>query len=161
MKDEKKYVDGSAIRLQFDYDVLNKISFFTVCGFPLGVNSGDLTDVSFAASSFNVLHEPRAARLNRVIGGGAWCAQKNTPGEYLEIDLGQKSYVTGISTQGKHGQDRKWVTEYELYHRPDIKSAYRPYKFANGTTKVSIVIYLFIYLLIYLFIYLLLFVCEV
>ena len=117
------------------------------------MNSGDLTDVSFAASSFNVLHEPRAARLNRVIGGGAWCAKRNTPGEYLEIDLGQKSYVTGISTQGKHGQDSKWVTEYELNHRPDTKSAYLPYTFDNGTTKVSIVVYLFIYQFICLFIY--------
>ena len=100
------------------------------------MNSGHLTDDLFAASSFKVLHEPGAARLNRVIGGGAWCAERNTLGEYLEIDLGQKSNVTGISTQGKHGQDGKWVTVYELHHRPDAKSAYIPYTFGNGTTKV-------------------------
>lgn len=104
------------------------------------MNSGELMNGSFAASSFNVDHEPWAARLNRVVGAGAWCAASNKSGEYLEIDLGQESHVTGISIQGKHGQDKKWVTEYALYTRPGISGAYLPYTNPNGTTRVTMVI---------------------
>lgn len=88
--------------------------FVSVCGLPLGVNNGDLKDEAVTASSYNVTTEPWAARLNRMIGDGAWCAGNNLTGEYLQIDLGEKKKVTGISTQGKHGKDGKWVTEYTM-----------------------------------------------
>ena len=90
---------------------------------------------AFTASSYNVSNEPWAARLNRVLGGGAWCALNNMTEEYLEIDLGQKHYVTGISTQGKHGKDGKWVTEYTLLYKTFPNSPFIPYQ-VNGTTKV-------------------------
>ncbi len=77
----------------------------------MGVNNGDLLEEAFTASSYNVSTEPWAARLNR---DGAWCAENNLTGEYLQIDLGEKEMVTGVSTQGKHGKDGKWVTEYTM-----------------------------------------------
>lgn len=110
---------------------------FTVCGFPLGVNSGELKNNSFTASSSIVTYEPWSGRLNRVAGGGAWCASSNKEGEYLEINLGKIVHVTGLSTQGKHGQDGKWVSEYHLYYRPSSDYSYVPYKLPNGTIKVS------------------------
>lgn len=78
------------------------------------MNNGDLLDDSFTASSYSVTNEPCSARLNRLIGGGGWCAANNITGEYLLIDLGEKKRVTGISTQGKHGKEAKWVTEYTV-----------------------------------------------
>ena len=78
------------------------------------MNNGQLLDDSFTASSYNVTNEPWSARLNRLIGGGGWCAANNITGEYLIIDLGGKKRVTGISTQGKHGKDAMWVTEYTV-----------------------------------------------
>lgn len=107
----------------------------SVCGLPLGVNNGELLNDAFSASSYNVTTEPWAARLNRVVGGGAWCAANNMTGEYLEIKLAAKSYVTAISTQGKYGKDSKWVTEYTLFHRLYVDRPNVPYT-VNGTTEV-------------------------
>ena len=78
------------------------------------MNNGQLLDDSFTASSYDVNNEPWSARLNRVIGGGGWCAANNITGEYLLIDLIEEKRVTGISTQGKHGKDTKWVTAYTI-----------------------------------------------
>lgn len=78
------------------------------------MNNGELSDEAFTASSYNATTEPWSARLNRLIGDGAWCAENNLTGEYLQIDLGEKKMVTGISTQGKHGKEKKWVTEYTM-----------------------------------------------
>ena len=111
----------------------------SVCGFPLGVNNGELPTDSFSASSNKLSSEPWAARLNRVIGSGAWCSGNNAIGEYLEVDLGHKCYVTAISTQGQHGLGGNWVTEYTLLHRLDADRPSLPYK-VNGTTKVQIFI---------------------
>jgi len=108
--------------------------FVSVCGFPLGVNNGELLDDLFTASSYNVNNEPWSARLNRVIGGGGWCAANNITGEYLLIDLGEKKRVTGISTQGKHGKDAKWVTEYTVSSANGLDNL-QPYM-VDGNIKV-------------------------
>ena len=110
--------------------------FVSVCGFPLGVNNGELLNDSFTASSYNINNEPWSARLNRVIGGGGWCATNKITGEYLLIDLGEKKRVTGISTQGKHGKDTKWVTEYTVSSAIGLNNL-RPYM-VDGKIKVGV-----------------------
>lgn len=107
----------------------------SVCSFPLGANNYQLGNESFSASSFNLESKPWAARLNRVVGSGAWCAENNAIGEYLEIDLVQKLRVTGIATQGEHAQRGNWVTEYTLWYRQHGNSPLAPYT-AGETTKV-------------------------
>lgn len=107
----------------------------SVCSFPLGANNYQLGNESFSASSFNLESKPWAARLNRVVGSGAWCAENNAIGEYLEIDLVQKLRVTGIATQGEHAQRGNWVTEYTLWYRQHGNSPLAPYT-ASETTKV-------------------------
>ena len=107
----------------------------SVCSFPLGANNYQLGNESFSASSFNLESKPWAARLNRVVGSGAWCAENNAIGEYLEIDLVQKLHVTGIATQGEHAQRGNWVTEYTLWYRQHGNSPLAPYT-ASETTKV-------------------------
>lgn len=106
-----------------------------MCGFPLGVNNGELSNDSFTASSYNVKNEPWTARLNRLIDGGGWCANSNMAGEYLDIDLREEKIVTGISTQGMHGKNGKWVTEYTLSHKIYGGDPWLPYT-VDGTTKV-------------------------
>lgn len=80
-------------------------------------------------------NEPRNARLNRLIGNGSWCAEKNLTGEYLQIALKDSKMITGISTQGIHHKDGKWVTEYALYYRDKEGSTFQPYT-VDGFTKV-------------------------
>ncbi|XP_022785986.1 uncharacterized protein LOC111326285 [Stylophora pistillata] len=108
---------------------------YQVCGFPLGVNDGELSNDSFTASSYGVGNEPRNARLNRLIGNGSWCAEKNLTGEYLQIALKDSKMITGISTQGIHHKDGKWVTEYALYYRDKEGSTFQPYT-VDRFTKV-------------------------
>ena len=119
---------------------LNLIHIFIcltiVCGFPLGVNNGELLSDSFTASSYGMSNEPWNARLNRLIGNGSWCAEKNITGEYLQIDLKHSKMLTGISTQGKHDKDGKWVTEYSLYYWEKEGLTPQP-QTVNGSTKVS------------------------
>ena len=44
---------------------------------------------------------------------GGWTAQGNAVTEFLQIDLGNVSMVTGIATQGNE-QKQWWVTRYTL-----------------------------------------------
>lgn len=99
------------------------------------MNNGELLNDSFTASSYNVNNEPWSARLNRVISAGGWCAANNITGEYLLIDLGKKKRVTGISTQGKHGKDAKWVTEYTVSSAIELNNL--QHYMVDGNIKVS------------------------
>lgn len=104
------------------------------------MNNGELLDDSFTASSYSFTNEPWSARLNRLIGGGGWCAANNITGEYLFIDLGGKKRVTGISTQGKHGKDAKWVTEYTLSTAHGLNNLL-PYM-VDGKIKVQCILFI-------------------
>lgn len=99
------------------------------------MNNRELSNDSFTASSYVVNTEPWNARLNRLIGSGSWCADNNKTGEYLEIDLVDRKILTGISTQGKHDKDGKWVTGYTLNYWDNGGLPFQPYT-VNGTTKV-------------------------
>ena len=105
------------------------------------MNNGEVPDDAFNASSYNLATEPWAARLNRLIGDGAWCAANNLAGEYLLVDLGEKKKVTGISTQGKHGKDGKWIKEYTMSWAHG-NNALLPYT-VNGSIKVRCILFFF------------------
>ena len=44
---------------------------------------------------------------------GAWSAYGNLVNQWLQVDLGRYSIVTGIATQGRNAYPQ-WVTLYEL-----------------------------------------------
>ncbi|KAK3732650.1 hypothetical protein QZH41_010256, partial [Actinostola sp. cb2023] len=88
----------------------------------LGMQNGDIPDSRITASSFGQsLYRPEQGRLHYQGDGGfklpAWEVSpgSNRIGEWIQIDLGSVTNVTGVATQG-NGQIAKqeWVTSYSL-----------------------------------------------
>ena len=92
------------------------------CSAPMGMENGQIRDAQITASSEN--DEDHAAvqgRLNFKAGRGktgAWSAYGNLVNQWLQVDLGRYSIVTGIVTQGRNAHPQ-WVTLYELQYSED------------------------------------------
>ena len=74
-----------------------------------------------ASSQADKYHAPFRARLRLRRNGrfkGAWCARHNNHNQWLKIDLGVPTYVTGIETQGRE-DSAQWVTAYYVYYSMD------------------------------------------
>lgn len=78
---------------------------------------------------FNRLHVDR--------NGGAWCPKQQIAEnviEYLQIDLGNITVISGIATQGRYGNGRgqEYTEQFRLeYFRPEL-SVWRPYRRWDG-----------------------------
>ncbi|XP_078667263.1 uncharacterized protein LOC144909086 [Branchiostoma floridae x Branchiostoma belcheri] len=107
-----------------------------VCQDPLGMESGAIPDRSITASStFGNHHEPFRARLNGVAGVGAWSAGGNGPGQWLQVDLGEATFVTGVITQGRQNSYAQWVTSYKLQFSVN-GTDWTTYAGSDGSDKV-------------------------
>ncbi|XP_048584003.1 receptor-type tyrosine-protein phosphatase T isoform X2 [Nematostella vectensis] len=84
----------------------------SACSSPLGFETGGLSIDSHMTSSSKVddSHGPSAGRL---YGGLSWCSATSSSSQYLQVDLGRVTKITGIATQGSPTED-KWVTQYSL-----------------------------------------------
>lgn len=51
-------------------------------------------------------------------GSRAWCAGKKSDSEWLLVDLGVASEVSGIETQGR-GEVEEWVTRFAVSYSTD------------------------------------------
>ena len=49
---------------------------------------------------------------------GAWSSRHNNHNQWLKIDLGRPTKVTGMATQGRQDTDQ-WVTAYYVYYSLD------------------------------------------
>ena len=90
-----------------------------------------------ASSSYNYNHGPDRARLNIYNSHGrtgAWVAKYRNTHQFLQIDLGAKSVVKRISTQGRYDANQ-WVTSYTLSYSQNGVRFY-PYR-ENRRTRVS------------------------
>jgi carbonic anhydrase len=91
----------------------------------LGLASERIPDYALRASSFAPNGEARRARLSGTKGIGAWCALNNEASAWVQVDLGNSTYVSGVGTQGKawdsEFESRKagYVTEYSVAHSED------------------------------------------
>jgi len=94
----------------------------SACIDPLGMENREITNAQITASSkFNAAHGTSNARLNFRAGGGktgAWSARTNDVSQWLQVDLGKKTEVTGIKTQGRQDADQ-WVTSYTITYSND------------------------------------------
>ncbi|KAJ8339369.1 hypothetical protein SKAU_G00361550 [Synaphobranchus kaupii] len=73
-----------------------------------------LPQTSFNSSSqLSNTHSPGFAKLNRRDGAGGWSPLESDKYQWLEIDLGERTEVTAIATQGRYGSS-DWVTSYLL-----------------------------------------------
>ncbi|XP_019641847.1 PREDICTED: uncharacterized protein LOC109483295 [Branchiostoma belcheri] len=98
------------------------------------------TTITASSESGTVVHAPTNARLNfkEVPGSlaGAWLAGENNVNQWLMFDLGQRSTVGVIRTQGRQSPTANdWVTSYSVsYGNSSGDDMW--YKDANGDTIV-------------------------
>ena len=93
------------------------------CQGALGIAHGLISDEQMSASSqWDTNHAANQGRLHFQAASGkgdSWTARRNDVRQWLQIDLGnQRTKVTGVATQGKHGQNQ-WVTKYRLQYGED------------------------------------------
>ncbi|XP_056149646.1 contactin-associated protein-like 4 [Lampris incognitus] len=82
-----------------------------VCDSPLVSN---LSPSSFRSSSqLSSSHGPGFAKLNRREGAGGWSPLKSDRYQWLEVDLGGRTQITAIATQGRYGSS-DWLRAYLL-----------------------------------------------
>ncbi|CAF97745.1 unnamed protein product, partial [Tetraodon nigroviridis] len=73
-----------------------------------------LPPASFRSSSqLSSSHAPCFAKLNRRDGAGGWSPLSSDRYQWLEVDLGQRTEVTAVATQGRYGSS-DWLTSYLL-----------------------------------------------
>ncbi|KAL9959225.1 hypothetical protein ACROYT_G036322 [Oculina patagonica] len=87
------------------------------CSSPLGMESGQIPDLAIVASSrLDQYKGPERSRLNLTNDGlfdGGWTPQYQNTLQFLQIDLGNVTMVTGIVTQGNF-KVNWWVKSYTL-----------------------------------------------
>ncbi|CAH3172634.1 unnamed protein product [Porites evermanni] len=88
----------------------------------LGMQSGKIKNRAItASSSFNHFHSAWLSRLHRVKRGryiGAWASKYRNYNQWLQVDLGYATKITGIATQGRQDANQ-WVTVYRVYYSTD------------------------------------------
>ncbi|XP_071800478.1 retinoschisin-like [Asterias amurensis] len=91
----------------------------------LGVEDGSIPDESLSASSnWEGSDKSTAAggRLNKTPPNnliiGAWCPMVPDTNQWIQVDLGNPTYVTGVLTQGRNGVAAQWVTKYKVQFEP-------------------------------------------
>ncbi|XP_070817481.1 contactin-associated protein-like 4 [Chaetodon trifascialis] len=81
------------------------------CDSPLVTN---LPPSSFRSSSqLTGSHGPVFAKVNRREGAGGWSPLVSDRYQWLEVDLGRRTQITAVATQGRYGSS-DWLTGYLL-----------------------------------------------
>ena len=83
------------------------------------MESGAISDAQITASSrMNNNSTPRQARLNFIEQGikqGGWSSLENDRNQWLQVDLGSHTIVTGVATQGRNSTNwRQWIKTFTL-----------------------------------------------
>ncbi|XP_058488896.1 contactin-associated protein-like 4 isoform X2 [Solea solea] len=74
----------------------------------------NLPPSSFRSSSqLSISHAPGFAKLNRRDGAGGWSPLTSDRYQWLEVDLGERTRITAVATQGRYGSS-DWLTSYLL-----------------------------------------------
>ncbi|XP_028416419.1 lactadherin-like [Dendronephthya gigantea] len=98
------------------------------------MQNGKISDSSIAASSFfNSWYFPYFARLNKTGSSCSWTPGLGA-GSWFQVDLGQKTAITGFATQGTCYNAQAWVTSYSIAYSNNSNS-WTDYK-ESGTVKV-------------------------
>ncbi|KAM6919785.1 LOW QUALITY PROTEIN: contactin-associated protein-like 4 [Lycodopsis pacificus] len=74
----------------------------------------NLPPSSFRSSSqLSSSHAPGFAKLNRRDGAGGWSPLTSDGYQWLEVDLGERTKIAAVATQGRYGSS-DWLTSYLL-----------------------------------------------
>nr|XP_034955725.1 contactin-associated protein-like 4 [Zootoca vivipara] len=106
-----------------------------------------LPQSSFSSSTeLSSSHSPGFARLNRRDGAGGWTPLISNKYQWLQIDLGERTEITAVATQGGYGSS-DWVTSYLLMFS-DSGRNWKQYRqeesiwaFSGNTNADSVVTY--------------------
>ncbi|KAM7400104.1 hypothetical protein PAMA_004687 [Pampus argenteus] len=66
-----------------------------------------------SSSRLSSSHGPSFAKLNRREGAGGWSPLTSDRYQWLEVDLGERTKITAVATQGRYGSS-DWLTSYLL-----------------------------------------------
>ncbi|XP_022109691.1 deleted in malignant brain tumors 1 protein-like [Acanthaster planci] len=80
---------------------------------PLGMQNGALPDRSITASSYYFGYYPRYARLN--VGNYGW-RPRYTSNQWIQVDLGQPTAVTGVTMQGRYIATSYYVRAFSVQY---------------------------------------------
>ena len=98
------------------------------------MEKGSITNAQITASTqYGSQYRSYYARLNS--NSGSWVPTSNNAQQWLQVDLGKKTEVTGIKTQGRYNA-HQWVTSYRVSYSND-GSTFQIYK-ENNKVKVCI-----------------------
>ena len=98
------------------------------------MESRKIPDTAISESSaWSPIHKGGKARLNLA---GAWYAALNDKTPYIQVNLGQRTNITGLATQGYSGS---YVTRYQVSYSLD-KSTWRYYR-ENSAIKVCYILF--------------------
>ncbi|XP_071801416.1 retinoschisin-like [Asterias amurensis] len=110
----------------------------------LGLEDGSIPDESLSASSnWNNTEKstPADGRLNKIplTGGiiGAWCPSAAGTNQWIQVDLDNPTYVTGVLTQGRYGRSQ-CVTKYKVQFEPPSQACLVDVKDQLGQTQIFI-----------------------
>uniref|UniRef100_A0A3Q3AZG5 Contactin-associated protein-like 4 n=1 Tax=Kryptolebias marmoratus TaxID=37003 RepID=A0A3Q3AZG5_KRYMA len=79
-----------------------------------GTLVSNLPPSSFRSSSqLSSSHAPGFAKLNRRDGAGGWSPLTSDRYQWLQVDLGERTRITAVATQGRYGSS-DWLTSYLL-----------------------------------------------
>ncbi|XP_071959441.1 uncharacterized protein [Antedon mediterranea] len=89
------------------------------CVHRLGIEDGTILDEQLMASSeFSGQYSAKYGRLNSVSGSGAWSSGVLDNNQWLQVDLGSLTKVTGVITQGRPTFSQ-WVTFFSILYSFD------------------------------------------
>ncbi|XP_071801339.1 retinoschisin-like [Asterias amurensis] len=127
----------------------------TCLGFEkLGLEDGSIPDESLSASSnWEGRDKSTAAggRLNKTSPNtliiGAWCPMVSDTNQWIQVNLGYSTYVTGVLTQGRYSGSPQWVTKYKVQFEPpspaclvDVKDQLGQTQIFNGNTDQNSIV---------------------
>ncbi|XP_071801329.1 retinoschisin-like [Asterias amurensis] len=116
----------------------------------LGLEDGSIPDASLSASSNYKGHQnsiTAGCRLNKRPTGtniGAWTPNVKDTNQWIQVDLDNPTYVTGVLTQGRFDDAAatQWVTKYKVQFEPpspacliDVKDQLGQTQIFNGNTN--------------------------
>lgn len=101
---------------------------------------GAIFDYQISASSQqDGYHSAAQGRLNLKGDGskfGGWSALSNDVNQWIQVDFGSYTRVTGVATQGSYNDDQ-WVTRYMVQYSDDGMTFQTYKKPGDKSTKVS------------------------
>ena len=130
---------------------VNLCSLISVCSTPLGMESGAIKDAQITASTqWDGNHDTSRARLNLKLTGvkrGAWSTRVLDLKQWLQVDLGSYTTVTGVATQGRNAPRlQQWVTKYRLQYSTDGVNFHFYIEKGDNSFKVFSSFFLFFFL---------------